>query len=95
MAAASPRRTVVLDERATAGGAGVTGWDGGDGGTFGISARTGAGAYGALGVATGDTAMELGAAVATSSGGTADDSGVSSGRFARPRRNASRNVGAL
>ena len=101
IAAANPRRTVVLDEPSAAGGAtfvgvaSVTESDGGGGGTFGISARTGAAADGALGVARDDTAMELGAAVATSSGGTADDSGVSSGRFARPRRNASRNVGAL
>ena len=98
MAAANPRRTAVLDELATAGGAtfvgvaSVTGSDGGGGGTFGISARTGAAPDG---VATGGTAMELGAAVATSSGGTADNSAVSSGKFARPRRNASRKVGAL
>ena len=101
MAAAKPRRTVVLDEAAAAGGAtfvgvaSATGSDGGGGGTLGISARTGAAPDGAFGVARDDTAMELGAAVATSSGGIADDSGVSSGRFARPRRSASRNVGAL
>jgi len=100
--AANPRRMGVREGLAGAAGSGaldgvasVTGSTGGGCELFGISARTGAAPDSALAVETGPTAKELGAAVATSSGGIADDSGVSIGKFARPRLNASLKVGAL